>query len=71
MNSSSCSLSTNKICVLSNLTLIHVAQWHYEGTYILTAENDCGIASVHVNVGVVGKFTFAVLFICYQITFYC
>ena len=56
VNSSSCSLSTNKICVLSNLTLMHVVRGHYEGNYTLTAENDCGNASVYVDFDIIGKF---------------
>ena len=55
VNSSSCSLSTNKTCVWSNLTLIDVARGHYEGNYTLTAENDCGNASVYVNINIIGE----------------
>ena len=55
---SSCSFSTNTICVMSNLTLIHVVRGHYEGNYTLTAENDCGKASVYVEVNIMGKFLF-------------
>ena len=62
VNNSSCSLSTNKlankICVMSNLTLIHVVQGHYEGNYSLTAENDCGNTSVYVHVNIMGEFYF-------------
>ena len=54
VNSSSCSLLTNEICEWSNLTLIYVAQ-SYDGNYSLTAENDCGNATVYVHVNVIGK----------------
>ena len=53
-----CSFSTNKTCIVSNLTLIHVVRGHYEGNYTLTAENDCGKASVYVEVNVIGEFLF-------------
>ena len=56
INSSSCSLTTNKTCVLSNLTLIDVVRGHYEGNYSVMAENDCGNETVYVYVNVMGKF---------------
>ena len=55
VNNSLCSLSRNETCVLSNLTLIHVARNHYEGNYSLTAENDCGSTSVYVYINIIGK----------------
>ena len=58
VNSSSCSLSTTKDCVLSNLTLIDVVQGHYEGNYSVTAENDCGKATVYVKINIIGKLKF-------------
>ena len=50
-----CSFSTSKTCILSNLTLIHVERGHYEGNYTLTAENDCGKATVYVEININGK----------------
>ena len=56
VDNSSCSFSTDRTCILSNLTLTHVARDHYEGNYTLTAENDCGNATVHVMINIISKF---------------
>ena len=50
-----CAVSTKKTCVQSNLTLINVVQHESGGNYTLTAENDCGNASVYVYVSIKGK----------------
>ena len=57
----SCSASSNTTCKVSNLTLINVIQGEYDGNYSLTAENDCGIATVYVIVNIMGKSHFSVL----------
>ena len=69
MGNSSCSFSTDSTCILSNLTLIHVVQGHYEGNYTLTAENDCGNATVYVMINIIGKFHSHFCAFLHEITF--
>ena len=58
VDNSSCSFSTDKTCVWSNLTLIHVVQgrYRYEENYTLTAENDCGNTTIYVKINIICKF---------------
>ena len=55
VKNASCPASTNKTCVISNLTLINVVQEVYDGNYTLTAENGCGNVTVWVNVNIDGE----------------
>ena len=59
VENSSCSNSSNQTCIVSNLTLINAVRYKdsspYVGNYTLTAENDCGIATVYVYVDIYGK----------------
>ena len=54
----SCSISTNKTCIISNLTLLNVVRGEYDGNYSLTAENDCGNATVYVYINIMRKYHF-------------
>ena len=55
LGNASCSVSPNTTCIVSNLTLINVIRGEYDGKYSLTAENDCGTATVYVFVNIMGK----------------
>ena len=55
LENASCSVS-NETCVRTNLTLIHVIQGRYDGNYTLTAENDCGKASVYGYINIMGEY---------------
>ena len=56
VESAPCSNSTSKTCIVSNLTLINVVQGKYNGSYKITAENDCGNTTVSVFINIVGKY---------------
>ena len=60
VENASCSNSTSQTCTVSNLTLINAVRYKdsspYAGNYSLTAENDCGIATVYVYVDIYSKF---------------
>ena len=65
VENASCSDSTSKTCIISNLTLINVVRFEriykdrdkdqYTGSYSLTAENDCGNTTVYVKVNIFSK----------------
>ena len=65
----SCSFSTDRTCILSNLTLTHVVRDHYEGNYTLTAENNCGNATVYVKINIISKFHSRFCAFLHEITF--
>ena len=55
VENASCSYSANETCIRSSLTLITVVRDEYDGNYTVTAENDCGNATVRAFINVMGE----------------
>ena len=59
VENASCSDSTSKTCIVSNLTLINAVRFinkdQYTGNYSLTAENNCDNTTVYVGVNILSK----------------